>query len=112
MFGEPVSRAPMPSIRPDAVSITFEFRKPSSRMRVSIVRSVWAVAVVARRSAKASVRNFMRAGDYSNSAQSIAVGTFDFAKILVNISAGVKIFRSPNSEGRRVFIVKSARCEA
>src|SRR2546423_2203903 len=39
MFGEPVRRAPIPSMSPEAVSITFELRKPSWRMRVCIVRS-------------------------------------------------------------------------
>ena len=39
MFGEPVRRGPMSSVSVSAISITFELRNPSSRMRVCIVRS-------------------------------------------------------------------------
>ena len=88
MFGEPVSRGPIWSVNPEASSITFELRKPSWRMRVWIARSGWsAVSVVARRRVMSA---FMRAELYSSSsAQSTAVGTFDFAKIVFSISSGV-----------------------
>src|ERR1051325_4158367 len=39
MFGEPVSRGPTKSVIPSAISITFELRKRSWRMRVTTWRS-------------------------------------------------------------------------
>src|SRR4029077_6557991 len=41
MFGEPVSRAPIESINPEANSITFESRKPSYRIRPIVSKSTF-----------------------------------------------------------------------